>query len=282
MSATSPRVPIRPAEQKLLATRNTARFFTEARHISWVLLAFTLLWGAYAYFAMPQRKDPEIPVRVALVLCPWPGASAEQVEQLLTRRLEEKIAENTKVEKIESTSRGNLAMVFVHLVQDVENTGKELDDIELKLNSLRSPPDGAGPIHFVKDFGDTAALMLTVASPRIDGVEIDLRAAAIGKAIAKVREGAPAPAPGAQRVALVFGYPRTLASTSPAGRSSFSPRARPPAACGATRGASKARASSASTAKPPPATARSSAPRAPSSPNGCGPPTSTPTSGAAS
>lgn len=199
------------AEKKLLATRNTARFFTEARHISWVLLVFTLLWGAYAYFAMPQRKDPEIPVRVALVLCPWPGASAEQVEQLLTRRLEEKIAENTKVEKIESTSRGNLAMVYVHLVQDVENTGKELDDIELKLNSLANLPEGAGPIHFVKDFGDTAALMLTVASPRIDGVEIDLRAAAIGKAIAKVRAGLPAPSPGSQRVALVFGYPRTLA-----------------------------------------------------------------------
>ena len=197
-------------EAALLATRNTARFFTEARHISWVLLLFTLIWGAYAYFAMPQRKDPDIPVRVALVFCPWPGASAEQVEQLLTRRLEEKIAENIRVEKIESTSRSNLAQVYVHLEQGALNTGKEFDDIELKLASLANLPDGAGPIHMVKDFGDTAALMLTVASPRIDDIEIDLRAASIRRAIEKARLGTPAPVGGAQRVALVFGYPRSL------------------------------------------------------------------------
>ena len=77
-------------------THNTARFFTETRHVSWVLLIGTVLWGVYGYVQMPQRKDPDIPIRQALVLCPWPGASAEKIEQLITRRLEEKVAENVK------------------------------------------------------------------------------------------------------------------------------------------------------------------------------------------
>ena len=42
--------------------RNTARFFTENPHISWTLLAFTILWGVFAYLTMPKRKDPEIQV----------------------------------------------------------------------------------------------------------------------------------------------------------------------------------------------------------------------------
>ena len=46
------------------------------------------------------------------------------------------------------------------------DTGKEFDDIKLKLDAITDLPDGAGPIEFVKDFGDTAALMLTVASPQ--------------------------------------------------------------------------------------------------------------------
>ncbi len=117
------------AEEKLLATRNTARFFTEARHISWVLLVFTPIWGATPISPCRSARIPRSRCACAGA-SPSAGASAEQVEQLLTRRLEEKIAENTKVEKIESTSRGSLAQVYVHLVQGVENTGKEFDDIE--------------------------------------------------------------------------------------------------------------------------------------------------------
>ena len=75
-------------------THNTARFFVETRHISWVLLIATCLWGVYGYFSMPQRKDPEVPVRLAVALTPWPGASAENIENLVTKKLESKIAEN--------------------------------------------------------------------------------------------------------------------------------------------------------------------------------------------
>ncbi|MET0167652.1 MAG: efflux RND transporter permease subunit, partial [Vicinamibacterales bacterium] len=88
-------------ERIIKNTHNTARFFTETRHVSWVLLFATILWGVYGYFHMPQRKDPDIPIRQALVLCPWPGATAEKIEELVTRRIEEKVAENVKVEKIE-------------------------------------------------------------------------------------------------------------------------------------------------------------------------------------
>src|SRR5262245_10533908 len=86
-------------------THNTARFFVETRHISWVLLLATCFWGIYGYFTMPQRKDPEVPVRLAVALTPWPGASAEKIENLVTKTIEAKIAENPKVTKIESISR---------------------------------------------------------------------------------------------------------------------------------------------------------------------------------
>ena len=52
----------------LTHTRNMARFFVENRHVSWVLLVAVLAWGAFGYAMMPERKDPDIPVRVAAVL----------------------------------------------------------------------------------------------------------------------------------------------------------------------------------------------------------------------
>src|SRR5262245_45820002 len=177
-------------EIRIERTHNTARFFTETRQVAWVLLIGTLLWGAYGYFKMPQRKDPDIPIRQALALCSWPGASAEKIEELVTRRIEEKIAENVKIEKIESNTRTGITAVYITLVDTVKETGKEFDDIKLKLDTIRDLPNGAGPINFVKDFGDTAALMLTVASPRISDAEIGMRAQSIQRAIEAARAAA--------------------------------------------------------------------------------------------
>ena len=189
-------------------THNTARFFTETRHVAWVLLIGTMLWGVYGYFQMPQRKDPDIPIRQALTLVPWPGASAEKIEQLVTRRVEEKIAENVKVEKIESNTRTGITAIYITLVEGTKETGKEFDDIKLKLDSITDLPQGAGPIDFVKDFGDTAALMLTVASPRASSAEIDARAQALRKDIETVR--ATTASTGKPRVALVQGVPAAV------------------------------------------------------------------------
>ena len=174
-------------QEMIKSTRNTARFFVEKRHVSWVLLIGACIWGIYGYFNMPQRKDPEIQVRMAVTLVPWPGASAEKVEQLVTKRVEEQIAANAKVTKIESISRTGLAVIYLELDEDLKETGKELDDIKLKLDGINDLPSGAGPINFVKDFGDTAALMLTVASPKTDSAEVALRAKAVEAAIRKER-----------------------------------------------------------------------------------------------
>jgi multidrug efflux pump subunit AcrB len=168
-------------------TRNTSRFFVETRHIAWVLLIATCLWGVYGYWSMPQRKDPEVQVRTAVALTPWRGASAEKVEQLVTKKIETQIAANAKVTKIESISRTGLSVVYLDLDENLQETGKELDDIKLKLDGIQDLPEGAGPINFVKDFGDTAALMLTVASPKVSEIEIDLRARAIEAAIEEAR-----------------------------------------------------------------------------------------------
>ena len=189
---------------------NTARFFTEQRQISWVLLIATVLWGVFGYLKMPQRKDPDIPVRVAVATCTWPGASAERIEQLVTRRMEEKIAQNSNVEEINSTTRTSVTVITIKLTESAEDTKKEFDDIKLKLDTITNLPGGAGPINFIKDFGDTAALMLTVASPRVSEVEVALRARDLRKAIETVRAKVPA---ALARVTLAYCYPPTLPPT---------------------------------------------------------------------
>ena len=192
-------------------THNTARYFTQTRHVAWVLLVATCLWGVYGFLTMPQRKDPDVPVRVALTLTYWPGASSEKVEELVTRRIEETIAKNPKIEKLESVSRTGLSAVYITLDEAVKDRGKEFDDIKLKLDAITNLPDGAGPIQFIKDFADTAAMMLTVASPKVDRVAVELRAAGIKQAIEEVRRKASAVG---TRLTIVQPLPSTVTPAS--------------------------------------------------------------------
>ena len=189
-------------------TRNTARFFSENRHISWVLLIGTIVWGVFGYLTMPKRKDPEIPVRAAVAIASWPGATAENVEDRVTRVVEQQLAQNSKIEKLESTTRAGVAVVTITLDKSVPDTAQEFDDIWLKLESLKDLPDGA-KLEFKKDFADVSALMLTVASPRASAVEIDLRARKIAAVIREARGTRPAGTDGVPAT-LVACFPHSL------------------------------------------------------------------------
>ncbi len=180
---------------------NLSRFFVENREIAWVALFATLVWGVYGYVIMPQRRDPDVPNKQAVVVTTWPGESAEKIEQLVTKPIEKTIASNSSVARIESVSRSNVSFVTFTLQSHLRSTGQTLDDIGGRLSALRALPAGAGPPQFIRDFGDTATLLLTVASPDADPGEVAFRANAIQTAIQQVRGSA------GGRASLVMCFP---------------------------------------------------------------------------
>ncbi len=190
-------------------SRNPARFFTHNRQIAWVALLATLAWGVFGYMNMPKRKDPDIPVRIALAITPWPGISADKVEQLVTRKVEQAATGNSKVDRVESTTQDNISVVQVRLLDSIKNTQQEFQDIGQRLNQITDLPQGAGPITWISDFGDTAALMLTVASPSVTDLEIELRARGVRDAIEKARQGDTK-----GRATVLYCYPASVSPTA--------------------------------------------------------------------
>ncbi len=206
-------------EQDISNRRNIPRFFVEHPHISWILLAGVLIWGWFGYTSMPQRKDPDIPVRLGVAACPWPGATAQQVEQFITRRIEDVAAENKTIHPgtdadygIKSISLPGYSFVTIQLDEGITDTKRQFSDINLKLDGLNSQlPQGAGPITFQSDFGDTAALMLTVASPKADDIEITARANSIESAIRKTRDAKRQNRVG-QQITVVDPFPQSISA----------------------------------------------------------------------
>ncbi len=183
---------------------NLSRMFVEKPHIGWVALVATLIWGAVAWQRMPQRKDPEIVIKTAVISTQWPGGAAEDMEALITRPIERLAGQVAKVDRVTSTSRTGLSTVFVTL----EDTAKRQDlepawaDLQSRLELMaKALPQGAQPPQLNTHFGDTATVVWSVASPPVDDIELELRAQAIGKALSAHRAGKPEPN---LRVASVF------------------------------------------------------------------------------
>ncbi|MGO9111305.1 MAG: efflux RND transporter permease subunit [Thermoguttaceae bacterium] len=190
----------------------TSQFFVYKRPVAWTLLAATLVWGYFAYRAMPQRHDPIIPIRIATVITIYPGADAEKVEQEVTRKIEQQVALCDSVEKVRSLSRQNFSVVFVELFDREKNPEQVWQDLQGRLESMTDLPTVANrPVRPLlnKDFGETVAMMLTIASPKVSDFEIGQRARSIREVVSGFRRSRPEPFR-RDRLTAVLVYPNTV------------------------------------------------------------------------
>ena len=129
-------------------------------HRSFVLFLIVALGcaGVYAYLRLGQAEDPAFTFKVMVVRTLWPGATAREVEQQVTERLEKKIQEVPWFDYTRSYSKPGESMIFVLLKdftppREVPNAWyqvrKKIADVKHTL------PDGVRGPFFNDEFGDT-------------------------------------------------------------------------------------------------------------------------------
>ena len=87
------------------------------RHQSFILFLIIALGcaGVYSYVRLGQAEDPDFTFKVMVINTKWPGATAREVEQQVTERLEKKIQEVPWFDYTRSYSRPGESMIFVTL-----------------------------------------------------------------------------------------------------------------------------------------------------------------------
>ncbi len=190
----------------------TSQFFVYKRPVAWTALVATMMWGVFAYRAMPQRHDPIIPIRIATVVTIYPGAKAEKVEQEVTKKIENVLSQCGEVERVYSLSRQNLSVVFIDLFDTVKDPEKTWQDLQGRMEQITDLPTvGGRPVkpQINKDFGETVAVMLTISSPKASDFEIQQRAKSISASLERFREGRPKEFQ-RDRLSTVLVYPNTV------------------------------------------------------------------------
>ncbi len=140
---------------------NITEYAMRREKVVWFFLALMILGGIYAFVKLGKREDSTFTIKTAVVTCAYPGASPEEVEQLITEPLEREIRTMNDVYKITSESRFGSARLTVELSPSTaaDRTPQLWDELRRKIDNV-SPrlPDGAGQVSVADDFGDVYGL----------------------------------------------------------------------------------------------------------------------------
>ena len=89
-------------------------------------IALLLVAGMAALSTLPRTEDPRVINRSAVILTPFPGASAERVEALVSDPLENRLRELSELKTLESKSQPGLSVVTIELKESITDTAPVL------------------------------------------------------------------------------------------------------------------------------------------------------------
>ena len=138
------------------------------RHDRVVYLAMFLIvvGGFVAYQRMGRLEDPEFTIKEALIITPYPGASAEEVAQEVTNPIESAVQQLGQLKRVESQSSRGRSVVSA-IIKDQfhrDQMPQVWDELRRKINDVqpRLPPAVREKSLVVDDFGDVYGVFLAI------------------------------------------------------------------------------------------------------------------------
>ena len=145
---------------------NPVRAALRYPQVTLVLSGILFVAGFYALLTMPRREDPKITIHTGIVAAIYPGATATEVEDQVTRKIEERLFrfEEIRRDKTFSTTRNGMVIINVDLNKSVKDSDEFWSKLRLEMAQLKAtelPAGVRGPI-VDSDFGDTVAALIAV------------------------------------------------------------------------------------------------------------------------
>ncbi|MBR0283599.1 MAG: efflux RND transporter permease subunit [Selenomonadaceae bacterium] len=103
--------------------RNLTEVSLKHRGMVWYFILMIFLGGIFSYQKLGRMEDPAFVVREMVVSVSWPGATALQVEQQVTDKLEQELQDTPGLDHLTSTTRPGVSIIHVSLRDDMPAAG---------------------------------------------------------------------------------------------------------------------------------------------------------------
>ncbi|MFO7541726.1 MAG: efflux RND transporter permease subunit [Thiobacillus sp.] len=137
---------------------NLSRWAIEHPALLRFFIILILLVGVRSYFQLGQAEDPPFTFKTMLIQAKWPGATAQEVSEQLTERIEKKLLEMPELDFVQSYAKPGETALFVNLKETVRggDVAESWYQVRKRIGDLKAQlPAGVQGPFFNDEFGDT-------------------------------------------------------------------------------------------------------------------------------
>jgi len=180
---------------------NISRWALEHPALTRYLMVVLMLLGGAAYFQLGQDEDPPFTFRAMVVQAFWPGASAEQMAEQVTSKIERALQDVPYSDVLRSYTKPGESLTILQVKEVIR--GREVNDAwynaRKKVGDIRStlPAGVIGPV-FNDDFGDVYGTLYALSADGFSDEELREHADRVRDRLLRVKDVAKVDIFGAQ------------------------------------------------------------------------------------
>lgn len=150
------------------------------RRLTIFVVGLLCIIGLICYVIVPKQEYPIIQLPMVMITTIYPGASASDMEELVSSKIEDEAMKTEGFDYCtsESYSGVSVVMVMFDIDMDTDKLDKSIEDLRNKVNDLKDNdlPDGITSLTFNKDMIDTTGMILAITSNNRSNADLIQRA----------------------------------------------------------------------------------------------------------
>ena len=154
---------------------NIAEASIRNKTVTLVFAVLMVVLGIWSYLHLPRLEDPEFTIKDALIITPYPGASAQEVEKEVSDVIELATQQLEQLDRVVSRSERGRSTVTVTIKDqyDRHSLPQVWDELRRKVaDAQRRLPPGAGPSLVLDDFGDVFGIFFALTGPDFSDAQL--------------------------------------------------------------------------------------------------------------
>src|SRR5215467_15904291 len=155
---------------------NPGVFSVKYNRVVFVAMAMAVIGGFIAYLNLGRLEDPEFTIKQALIITPYPGASAEEVAVEVTNPIERAVQQLGQLDRVESESLRGSSVVIARIKDRYHKDAipQVWDELRRKINDVQPqlPPSVRGKSMVIDNFGDVFGIFLAISGDGYSPAEL--------------------------------------------------------------------------------------------------------------
>ena len=154
---------------------NLSKWALDHAALTRYLMVVLMVLGLLAYFQLGQDEDPPFTFRIMVVRAIWPGATAQQMAEQVTDKIERTLQEVPNADKIRSFSKPGETTILFQLKDSTKagDVGQLWYTVRKKIGDMRqSLPSGIQGPFFNDEFGDVFGVIYALEADGFSQAEV--------------------------------------------------------------------------------------------------------------